>query len=90
VLSPSTEHYDRTTKFDLYRKIPSLREYVLVSQNEPRIEVFSRRDDGGWSIDVAATLTAVARISSIGIELPLSEAFDGVEFPSTEAPAQPS
>jgi Uma2 family endonuclease len=50
VLSPSTEDYDRGGKFDdEYRFIPSLREYVLVSQDEARIEVRSRDDGGDWT-----------------------------------------
>jgi Uma2 family endonuclease len=50
VLSPSTEEYDRGGKFDDdYRFIPSLREYVLVAQDEPAIEVRSRDDGGSWT-----------------------------------------
>jgi Uma2 family endonuclease len=48
VLSDSTESYDRGRKFAHYRNIDSLREYVLVSQNECRVERFSRQDDGNW------------------------------------------
>ena len=50
VLSDSTESWDRTGKFRRYRKLPSLRDYVLVSQHERRIEVYSRRDDGVWEL----------------------------------------
>lgn len=50
VLSDSTEAYDRGEKFAHYRRIPSLREVVLVSQREPRIEVFTRTDDGAWRL----------------------------------------
>jgi Uma2 family endonuclease len=39
---------DRGLKFHQYRKIGSLQEYVLVSQGEPLIEVFTRRPDGDW------------------------------------------
>ena len=46
VLSPSTEHYDRTTKFKHYKTIASLKEYVLVSQLEPRVEVFTMNSAG--------------------------------------------
>ena len=45
VLSDATERYDRYGKFQSYKRIVSLREYALVSEEEPRIEVF-RRDDG--------------------------------------------
>jgi Uma2 family endonuclease len=52
VLSPSTEVRDRGEKFEAYKLIASLKEYVLVSQNERRVEV-RRRVERGWSCDVA-------------------------------------
>jgi len=48
VLSETTEEYDRGEKFAHYMRIPSLREYVLVSQDTPRIEVFRRPERGHW------------------------------------------
>jgi Uma2 family endonuclease len=48
VLSDSTEDYDRGTKFKNYRSIASLRDYVLVSQEEVLVEHFSRQADGSW------------------------------------------
>jgi Uma2 family endonuclease len=50
VLSDSTEAYDRGEKFAHYRRITSLREVVLVSQREPRIEVFTRTETGAWEL----------------------------------------
>ena len=48
VLSESTESYDRGKKFAHYRSIPSLKEYLLVSQKEAVIEQFTRQADGSW------------------------------------------
>jgi Uma2 family endonuclease len=89
VLSPSTERYDRTIKFDLYRKIVALEEYVLIYQSEPRIEIFARKSDGTWSIDVAAGMSATAKLRSINVDLPLPDAYANVEFdpPLTGKPA---
>ncbi|MBV9950278.1 MAG: Uma2 family endonuclease [Myxococcales bacterium] len=53
VTSRSTEEYDRGEKFDHYRAIPTLREYVLVSHREPAIEVRRRGDDGRWTTEIA-------------------------------------
>jgi len=53
VLSDATEEYDRGEKFAHYMRIPSLREYVLVAQDVPRIEVFRRPERGHWQRDVA-------------------------------------
>jgi Uma2 family endonuclease len=50
VLSPTTERYDREEKFANYRRIRSLASYVLISQEEQRLEVFSRNDDGSWTL----------------------------------------
>lgn len=52
VLSDSSEAYDRGDKFAQYRTLPSLRTYVLASQKEPRVEVFSRQEDGSWVLRV--------------------------------------
>ena len=51
VLSPGTESYDRGRKFLHYQSVPSLREYVLVSQNAIQVEVYRRRDDGKWEYE---------------------------------------
>ncbi len=48
VLSPSSEAYDRGKKFEKYRRLASLRHYLLVAQETPRIEHFRRNDDGTW------------------------------------------
>jgi Uma2 family endonuclease len=58
VLSPSTETRDRGEKFEAYKQMSSLKEYVLVSQTERRIEV-RRRGERGWSIDVAVSGQAI-------------------------------
>jgi Uma2 family endonuclease len=52
VLSETTERYDRVKKFDLYRALPSLQEYVLISQSEPRVEQFLRQPDGEWNLRI--------------------------------------
>lgn len=53
VLSDSNERYDRGEKFGYYMRIPSLREYVLMSQTEPCIEVYRRPEHGRWHYDIA-------------------------------------
>src|SRR5512141_3094593 len=54
VLSPSTEAYDRGFKFAQYRALESLQEYALVSQSEPRIEIFRRQPSGDWLLSESA------------------------------------
>lgn len=59
VLSDSTEEYDRGEKFSHYMRIPSLREYVLVSQKTRKIEVFRRPERGHWQRDEACPGSAI-------------------------------
>jgi Uma2 family endonuclease len=80
VLSDSTEAYDRGKKFENYRQIPTCREYLLVSQKEPRIEQFIRQPNGEWTLKEAVGLAAEIRLPSLGIVLPLREVFAKVQF----------
>jgi Uma2 family endonuclease len=68
VLSESTEGYDRGAKAAHYRRIPSLREYVLVSQAEPRIEVFRRATSGRWEL-LEARPGETIELASLGCRL---------------------
>ena len=74
VLSDSSEAYDRGEKFAHYRRIPSLKEYVLVSQRVPRIEVFRRNEDGSWTL-YEAEASASVKLPSIGCELSVDEVY---------------
>jgi Uma2 family endonuclease len=80
VLSDSTEAYDRGKKFEHYRQIPGCREYLLVSQKEPRIEQFVRQPDGEWILREATGPDAQIRLPSLGISLRLAEVFAKVIF----------
>lgn len=84
VLSPSTEAYDRGKKFEHYRKLESLREYVLVSQDQPRIETFLRQETGEWLYRDVSGIEAVARLASIDCEMPFGNIYDNVEFDPSE------
>jgi Uma2 family endonuclease len=80
VLSDSTEAYDRGRKFEHYRKIPTLREYLLVSQKGPRIEQFIRQSDEHWLMIEAAGLEKSLALPSLQITVSLAEIFLKVEF----------
>ena len=79
VLSPSTEAYDRGAKFAHYQTIASLHEYVLVAQDQPRIEIFRRQEHGDWLYSVAETPEATVRLEVINCELTLADVYEGVE-----------
>ncbi|SMF96312.1 Endonuclease, Uma2 family (restriction endonuclease fold) [Methylomagnum ishizawai] len=74
ILSPSTESNDRGRKFAEYQRIESLREYLLVAQEEPRIERYARRDEG-WLLTVAEGLEAQVALDAIGCVLDLGEVY---------------
>jgi len=80
VLSDSTEAYDRGKKFEHYRQIPALREYLLVSQREPRIEQFIREAGTEWRLREAAGLDAKLDLPSLKISIALAEVFAKVSF----------
>ncbi|MEM6844480.1 MAG: Uma2 family endonuclease [Bacteroidota bacterium] len=80
VLSPSTEKHDRTSKFIAYRTIPSLREYVLVDQDQPRVTTFFRNDAQHWEDADAIGLEEDVRLQSIDCEIPLSRIYKNINF----------
>lgn len=75
VLSASTEEYDRGEKFAHYKRIPSLRQYVLVSPDEHRVEVWTRNAADAWT-SVVSKDGAVADLESIGARLDVRELYD--------------
>jgi Uma2 family endonuclease len=86
VFSPSTERYDRTIKFDHYRTIPSLREYVLVSQDSPRVEHYARQQDADhWLLTTINDPQGVVPFPALDCAIPMAEIFAKVEF-SPEPP----
>jgi Uma2 family endonuclease len=83
VLSPSTERYDRGAKFRNYQQIPSLKEYVLVAQDEAVCERFVRQSDGSWALVSFVGLSATLAFTFIDARIPLAEVYSGVEFPES-------
>jgi Uma2 family endonuclease len=80
VLSPNTEAYDRGEKFESYRTIESLKEYVLIAQDKPRVEHYLRQDDGRWLLTAVSGLDARVSFPSIQCELALSEIYERIDF----------
>ena len=78
VLSDSTESYDRGAKFAHYRKVPSIAEYILISQRAYNIEQYVRQPDGPWSRSEARTLKGILELPSIQCSIPLSELYDRI------------
>jgi Uma2 family endonuclease len=83
VLSKSTEAYDRGEKSVHYRRLDSLSEYLLVSQDKSHIEHFVRQPNNRWLLSEADGLEAVINLTSINCQLAMAEVYDKVEL---EAP----
>jgi Uma2 family endonuclease len=80
VLSESTEHYDRGRKFEHYRRLESLQEYILISQSRCQIERYQRRSDGAWVLHELLDLDQTLELESIRCTIPLRRVYRRVEF----------
>lgn len=76
VLSPTTEAYDQGKKFQHYKAIDSLAEYVLVSQDTPRVEQRVRQKNGLWHVETTSGLSQKILVSSVGCELVLAKIYN--------------
>lgn len=79
VLSPSTEAYDRGAKFAHYKRLETLQVYVLVAQDQPRIQTYTRNGDE-WTPANFAGLDSVLEIEALKLTAPLREIYEGVHF----------
>lgn len=82
VLSPTTEAYDRGRKFDHYRTIESLREYLLVSSDRIHADLFTRQADESWNLTSANGPDGAIQLHSIDCRLNLADLYEKVEFAS--------
>lgn len=82
VLSDATEAYDRGEKFDHYRHLPSLRDYVLVSQHRALVEVYSRDAGDRWVLVIAGA-GGVVRLTAMQGTIEVDRVYAGVELPPT-------
>lgn len=79
VLSPTTEAQDRSRKWFAYQTIPSLRHYLLLAQDRPSVEVFSRAGEGeAWRYERLDGAAVVLTLPALAIELRLAELFERV------------
>ena len=84
VLSPTTEKYDRGRKFQQYRQLESMQEYLLIAQDSPHIERYLRQPDNTWLLADAVGLDASLELPSIGCTLKLADVYQKVTFDADE------
>ena len=80
VLSDSTKDYDRGRKFQQYRTLVSLKEYLTVAQAEPHVEHWARQERDRWLLDECNSLDQAIHLSSVGCSLPLEEIYRKVDW----------
>ncbi len=80
-LSPSTEAYDRGRKFEHYKTLASLREYVLLSTDRVHADVYTRQPDNRWLLTSAGSLQDSLHLESIDVRLLLADLYEKVELP---------
>ena len=88
VLSPSTSAYDRGAKFAAYRKLPSLREYLLIDPERTSVDLFRRNETGQWVLFPHEAAGDMLELASVGLRLPLAQLYEDVAFQAKPALSQ--
>jgi Uma2 family endonuclease len=90
VLSPSTQRTDKVEKFNTYQQIPGLLEYVIVAQDEMKVEIYRHRKAGdAWQGEVFTEPVEQITFESIGLSLTLADIYRRVIFPA-ESEGEPT
>ena len=82
VLSPTTETFDRRGKFRRYKKLESLKEYVLVAQDEVLCERFVRQPNGSWLLTEFDDPAGEFALASVPVLVPVADIYRGVDLPA--------
>jgi Uma2 family endonuclease len=80
ILSKSTASYDRGEKFEHYRKLDSLNEYLVISQNKHHVEHYVRQPDNQWLLSETDEIRSTVNLSSIDCRLSLLDVYDKIEI----------
>jgi Uma2 family endonuclease len=80
VLSPSAASYDRGEKFNRYRQLPSLQEYLIVAQSTPAIEHYRKQSQWEWILVDVTDWEALVEMPSIQCQLALKDIYEKVNF----------
>ena len=87
ILSPSTEAVDRREKLRAYRTLPSLKEYLLVSQDKAQVEIYRRRGDIGWDV-ITYESGDIVEIASLEFNIGMNDIYfeSGIELAGANNP----
>ena len=90
VLSPSTEAYDRGRKFEAYKKIETLREYLLIAADRMHADLYIRQSEGRWLLTSVGQPADVLTLGAVSVELRLADLYEKVELSSSSADSEPA
>lgn len=79
ILSPSTANYDRGTKWDLYREIESLKEYILLDSTAVHLVHYTKNSDGTWTLSELKSKEQSFTMPTIGLQLSMADVYEGVQ-----------
>ncbi|KIA91601.1 hypothetical protein OC25_21145 [Pedobacter kyungheensis] len=80
ILSPSTKNYDRGKKFNLYKDIPSLKEYIMIDSESISVEAYHINEEKNWMLNEHKEICDTLTFVSMGFDVPLSEIYNYVNF----------
>jgi Uma2 family endonuclease len=79
ILSKSTENYDRGEKFEHYRSIETLKEYLLIAQKKHHVMLYTRQADNNWLLSEKKSINDTISLSSINCDLLLTDVYRKVK-----------
>jgi Uma2 family endonuclease len=82
VLSPSTEAYDRGRKFEHYKSVDSVREYLLIDSERISVTLYRRKSESEWLLITENSLDGTVALESVDCRLALRDLYEKVEFPA--------
>src|ERR1017187_386409 len=85
VLPPSTEIYNRIRKFEHYRSVESVSEYLMLASERVSAELYTRQPDGRWLLTAAAHMEDSLDLQSVGVHLALADLYEKVDLPAPPA-----
>lgn len=85
VLSKSTKNYDQGDKFDFYRSIPDLQEYIMIDQYKYFVKQFTKNSQNQWVLTDYESINDIVQLSSINLSVPLQNIYEEVDFTLPES-----
>jgi len=80
ILSPSTKNYDKGKKFNLYKDIPSLKEYIMIESESVLVDAYYINEEKNWALNQHKELSEALTFVSMGFEIALSDIYYYVTF----------